>query len=326
MRGARVARRLCAFARGYNKFEIPPRFGGIFFRIYMYVMETGSASSLSNKPLFMEPNQIKDADILDILFDGRNKEYGAYELRKTYNRRMVKSMVVMGSVVILVLVGGVVSGLGKMKRGARIMIEDSVNLKEVADRKPVVPLVPKLPPPPVAQIRMVTVRIVPDAQANKKEAPPENAAANDVQIGKANIAGDASGDAVGPPATGGAVSGVVAAPKKTDEETPFIPIEKEAEFPGGVQAWARFLNKTLRYPDQAMSADIQGIVMVEFIVDADGSVSDVKAVSGPEEGGLREEAIRVIKKSGKWVPALQNGRYVRAYRRQPVIFKVLDGN
>ncbi|HXB35809.1 MAG TPA: hypothetical protein VNV35_20425, partial [Puia sp.] len=43
----------------------------------------------------MEPNQIKDADILDILFDGRNKEYGAYELRKTYNRRMVKSMVVM---------------------------------------------------------------------------------------------------------------------------------------------------------------------------------------------------------------------------------------
>src|SRR5580700_11997514 len=95
MRGARGARRLCAFARGYNKFEIPPRFGGIFFRIYMYVMETGSASSLSNKPLFMEPNQIKDADILDILFDGRNKEYGAYELRKTYNRRMVKSMVVM---------------------------------------------------------------------------------------------------------------------------------------------------------------------------------------------------------------------------------------
>ncbi|HLX65348.1 MAG TPA: hypothetical protein VKR41_00085, partial [Puia sp.] len=74
----------------------------------------------------MEPNQIKDADILDILFEGRNKEYGAYELRKTYNRRMVKSMVVMGSVVILVLVGGVVSGLGKVKREGRFMIEDSV--------------------------------------------------------------------------------------------------------------------------------------------------------------------------------------------------------
>ena len=56
----------------------------------------------------MEPNQIKEAHILDILFDGRNKEYGAYELRKTYNRRMLKSMIVMGSVVGLVLLGGVV--------------------------------------------------------------------------------------------------------------------------------------------------------------------------------------------------------------------------
>jgi hypothetical protein len=68
-------------------------------RIFVDVMETKGVASLSNKPLFMEPNQIKEAHILDILFDGRNKEYGAYELRKSYNRRMVKSMLVMGSVV-----------------------------------------------------------------------------------------------------------------------------------------------------------------------------------------------------------------------------------
>ena len=65
----------------------------------------------------MEPNQIKGANFLDILFDGRNKEYGAYELRKTYNRRVVKSMVVMGSVVVLITafyVGSVVDPLANL--------------------------------------------------------------------------------------------------------------------------------------------------------------------------------------------------------------------
>ena len=60
----------------------------------------------------MEPNKIKDADILDIIFEGRNKDYGAYELRKTYNNRIVKSLVVMGSVVGLLVIGNVVSGFG----------------------------------------------------------------------------------------------------------------------------------------------------------------------------------------------------------------------
>jgi periplasmic protein TonB len=275
----------------------------------------------------MEPNQIKEAHILDILFDGRNKEYGAYELRKTYNRRLVKSMVVMGSVVMLVLAGGVVSGLRKGKGLGKIEVGGDVELiNAVTDPPPVVPPPPKLPPPPVAQIRMTTVRIVPDDQVTQKEKPPENEAADHVQIGTVNKAGDETGDIVGPPAASGTAAGVVEPPKKADGEDRFIPIEKEAEFPGGAEGWARFLNRTLRYPDQARNEGIQGTVMVQFVVDVNGMVSDVEVLSGPEEGGLREEAVRVIKKSGKWVPALQNGRYVKAYRRQPMIFRVVDGN
>lgn len=52
----------------------------------------------------------------------------------------------------------------------------------------------------------------------------------------------------------------------------------------------------------------------------DGEVSDIEAISGPTEGGLREEAVRVIKKSGKWVPAISHGRKVKSYKRQPIIF------
>jgi protein TonB len=67
-------------------------------------------------------------------------------------------------------------------------------------------------------------------------------------------------------------------------------------------------------------------VVVQFVVDLDGNVSEAKAISGPETGGLREEAERVIRKSGKWVPAVQNGRRVKSYRRQPVIFSIVQEN
>ncbi|HTR30877.1 MAG TPA: TonB family protein [Puia sp.] len=271
----------------------------------------------------MELNQIKDAHFLDILFEGRNKEYGAYVLRKTYNRRMVKSMVVMGSVVAMICVGGAVTGFGKGVKVRPIEIADdtliSVNPHE---KEVIIPPVPKVQPQ-VATIRMTMVKIVPDEQVKPDEKPPENDAANEVHIGTETKAGDLPGDIVGPPSNG-TTAGVIAAPKK--EEEAFIPIEKEAEFPGGAQAWARFLGKTLRYPEEALNMEVEGTVMVQFVVDADGNVSEVQAVSGPEKGGLREEAVRVIKKSGKWVPALQNGRYVKAYRRQPIIFKQLNEN
>jgi protein TonB len=118
--------------------------------------------------------------------------------------------------------------------------------------------------------------------------------------------------------------GLVEAPKKEEDDADkvFIKVEQESQFPGGPAAWLRFLNKTLRYPDDAVNNEITGRVVVRFIVDKDGNVSDVEAVSGPEQGGLREEAVRVIKKSGKWTPAMQNGRQVKSYKQQPVTFEM----
>jgi protein TonB len=279
------------------------------------------------KPLFMEPNQIKEAHILDILFDGRNKEYGAYELRKTYNRRLVKSMIVMGSVVILVFVGGAVSGLGKGVRVGRIEIYDSVNLRAVVDPPPPLPPPPRVvPPPQVATLRLTTTRIVPDDQVKPEDKPPVNDDANKMKIGTVNKPGDVDGDIVGPPAANGLGANVMETPKKAEGDDRFVPVEVEASFPGGIPAWARFLNKNLRYPDEAMNSGTGGTVVVQFVVDLDGNVSEVKAISGPEQGGLREEAERVIKRSGKWVPAIQNGRHVKAYRRQPVTFQPVQEN
>jgi periplasmic protein TonB len=273
----------------------------------------------------MEPNKIQEADILDIIFEGRNKDYGAYELRKTYNNRIIKSLVVMGSVVGLLVIGNVVFGFGKKASIPKPDVTD-ITLDNVKEPKaPVLPPPPviKAPPPQVA-MKQFTPPLIVKTDVPKDEKPPENDELDKVRIGKVNVTGAADDGTAAPIAPGDGL-GVVVAPKKADDDNdgrPFMKVEVDASFPGGPAAWLRFLNKNLRSPDEAISNGISGKVVVQFIVDKEGNVSDVVAVSGPEQGGLREEAVRVIKKSGKWTPALQNGRYVKAYRFQPVIFQI----
>lgn len=95
---------------------------------------------------------------------------------------------------------------------------------------------------------------------------------------------------------------------------------EEAEYPGGIVAWRRFLNRNLRFPEDSSSNGLQGTVVVKFIIDEEGNVTNVEAVSGSKV--LGEEAVRVIKKSGKWTPGrqLSNGRHIKSYKRQPIMF------
>lgn len=101
----------------------------------------------------------------------------------------------------------------------------------------------------------------------------------------------------------------------------FTKVEIESYYPGGNGGWATFLRANLQYPKKAIRKRIQGTVVVQFIVDKEGNVSDVQAISGPEDGGLREEALRVIKISGRWIPAVQDGRKVKSYKKQPFVFR-----
>jgi protein TonB len=110
--------------------------------------------------------------------------------------------------------------------------------------------------------------------------------------------------------------------KGDDYEKTFTKVEIEAAYPGGLPAWQKFLSKNLRYPDDAINNEIQGTVIVQFIVDKEGNISSVAAVSGPLKGGLKEEAVRIIKISGKWVPAVQDGHQVKSYKKQPLVFKL----
>lgn len=96
--------------------------------------------------------------------------------------------------------------------------------------------------------------------------------------------------------------------------------EKESEFPGGLSAWTRYLSKNFRYPERALKNNTQGTVGVQFVVNTEGNIEMIDLYKSVEFT-LDDEAKRLIVKSPKWTPAFQDGRKVKSYKRQPVIFK-----
>ncbi len=105
----------------------------------------------------------------------------------------------------------------------------------------------------------------------------------------------------------------------------FERVEVEARYPGGDQAWRQYLQKNLKAetPINNNAPLGQYTVWVQFMVSLDGSLSEIKAISN-HGYGMEAEVLRIIRQSGKWTPAIQNGRPVKAYRKQPVIFMVMD--
>lgn len=276
----------------------------------------------------MEKSTILTADVLDIIFDGRNKDYGAYDLRKTYQKRLLTSLSVMLSVIGIAIVAFAFTG--KKEKEKVIDVKDFVlsDFKEPEKKLPEVtpPPPPKATPPPVQAptMKFVAPVIVADKDVTEADKPPVVDDLNNVKIGDKNIKGDGDADIIAPP-TGAGEGNVIEIPKREEEDwnKVFTKVEIESEYPGGPAAWQRFLHKNLRYPQDAVDNGVSGFVMVQFIVDKDGNVSNVEAISGPEE--LRAEAVRVIKKSGQWTAAVQNGNKVKSYKKQSIGFR-LDPN
>ncbi len=272
----------------------------------------------------LDTNKIMSADVLDIIFEGRNKDYGAYELRKSYNKRLTTALLVMAAILAVVFIGVLVANFIDANSNSKALVVQDVQLEEIKqeDKKnepPPPPPPPKQEPPKVEMAKFTPPKIVKDEEVKEEEKPPEQEKLEDTKIGTVNQEGIKDEGLVAPVDNG---KGVVEQPKKVEEDwdKTFTKVEIESDYPGGQGAWLRYLQKNLQYPQDAIDNEIQGTVTVQFIVDKEGVVSDVEAISGPNE--LRAEAVRVIKKSGKWEPAVQNGRKVKSYKKQPITFRL----
>lgn len=278
----------------------------------------------------METNKILSADFLDILFEGKNKEYGAYELRKTYNRRIMTAIAVMVAVCVLAFLSQILAK-DSDKDKAQIIVQD-VQLEDIKKQEEPKPEPPPPPPPPKPEPPKVEItkftppKIVKDEEV--KEPPPPVEKLEETKIGTINQEGKKDEGFVAPPVEA-AGTGVVEAPKKVEEDYDkvFTKVEKEAKFPGGMEGWRRYLERNLNANVAADDGAPTGnyTVKVRFIVDKEGAISNVEAIEVPKPcPSCGPEAVKVIKKGPKWEPAVQNGRNVIYQAIQYVTFQVAE--
>ncbi len=268
----------------------------------------------------MEANQILKADLLDIIFEGKNKEYGAYDLRKTYNRRITIALVTTIVIIALIFIVSVIMDNLSAKDNAVEMKVKDLTLEKIQPNEPPPPPPPpppKLPPPPpIATIAFTPPKVVKDEEVIKP--PPEVKQIEEAKVDVKTVEGTKDLGIVAPPVEDKGTQ-VVAAPveKKEDEDKVFTKVEIEAQFPGGAGAWTKYVSRAISSSIDEFTESDYGTVVVKFIVSKDGTISNVEATT-MKGTKLAEIATNSIRKGPKWTPAQQNGRMVNAYRLQPV--------
>lgn len=263
----------------------------------------------------MDINKILKSDYLDILFEGRNKKYGGYELRKKYPTRMRNAALIGIGVVALAIGGPVLADVIKGKdtnKPIAIMKEVVLTEPPPIDPKKPPPPPPQEPPPPVKPTVKFTPPVIkPDEEVKEDEKPPP---VDDARApGLTTQEGDPDGidpGIIDNPSTG---TGVIETPPPPKI---FTYVEQMPAFDGNLQ---EYLSKNLRYPEAARTNGVEGRVTVQFVVSEDGSISDVKVVRGVGSG-LDEEAKRVVQSMPKWRPGKQNGNPVKVQYTLPVKF------
>jgi protein TonB len=263
----------------------------------------------------MTSNEILKADILDILFDNRNKQYGAYALRKTYNSRMGIALGVSLSSILLLFF---IMQIDKSPRhSSEAFSKDQVVLTTVELPKPIKqpdPVIPKKsePQPQVRTEKLTTIDITDDKSAD--DVLPDMS-----DLDKSVISNEKRG---------GVEANNVSTPKEqvtaTEIKEDAKPVVKEAlpskepEFPGGQQAWLNFLQKYLIAPGELEPGEKKN-VQIRFQVSAEGVVTNFEIVQSAGSA-FDSEVIRVLRKMPRWKPAIQNGQPVARAFTQPVTF------
>jgi protein TonB len=260
--------------------------------------------------LFSWDNAV-NPDRVELVFEHRNKEYGAYVLRKKYQRRILTAMLIsFAAALVFFLLPQLLTLLSSVKFDDKSAVTEVVTLAEPPPiDKTAPPPPPVIPPPPVQQtIKFTPPKVVKDEEA--QEPPPTQEEVKEVQV--STVTQEGSKDIVDLPPD----NPVVADP---DEGKIFTVVEEMPSFPGGEEELFKYLQRNIKYPAIARENGISGRVYVTFVVDKDGKIKDAKILRGIG-GGCDEEALRVVRNMPEWKSGRQNGRPVQVQYNLPVNF------
>ncbi|MCC6816082.1 MAG: energy transducer TonB [Saprospiraceae bacterium] len=260
----------------------------------------------------------------DLVFIGRNKSYGAYHLRRLYDKNMTKA-IIYSSLLFLLLVGfptilNTIKGFIPKKSDLELKEVTLTEPPPIDPNKPPPPPPPKVDPPPIKdQIKFVPPKVKKDEEVKEEEPPPPTIEEiKDKDISTETRKGEEGGvdasmlEPEPPPVV-----------EEKKEEQIFNYVEQMPEFPDGQAAMYKYIQENLRYPAIARENDIQGKVIVNFVVTKTGDITRVHVVRGIG-GGCDEEAVRVIKSMPNWRPGKNNGVAVPVTFTLPIQFKLTN--
>ena len=264
----------------------------------------------------------------DLVFEGKNKEYGAYVLRRDTGKRNVKALiwVLIGIAAIFAIAYANLAIQNAMKQNATI--DTDVELSKLAQKKEAKverkePVKVEMEQKVVEKVKSSVKFTAPEIKKDD-EVKPEDEIKSQDDLSKTNTA-IGTFDVKGNDEAEGEVlkaKEVVVDEKPKEEETKvFDVVEQMPSFPGGDAELMKFLHDHIKYPVVAEENGIQGRVIAQFVVERDGSISDVKVIKSVDPS-LDKEAVRVLKSMPKWIPGKQNGSAVRVKYTVPVTFKL----
>ena len=266
----------------------------------------------------------------DLLFENRNKEYGAYVLRHQTSIRNIMSIIAVLILFAIVMAVMVAKNAYDDYKASHIRHEDVVILTNLPNQKPE-PKVERAEPVRQEKIEEVvenvrkSIKFTAPVIKKDDEVDPKDEMRTQDEIMKSKVAisvfdvinGSEEGDVL--KAKQVLVTEVV---KPREEETKiFTVVEQMPSFPGGEAALMQYLSKNIKYPPFAEENNIQGRVICTFVVERDGSVSDIR-IARSVDPSLDKEAIRVVSGMPKWIPGRQNGQSVRVKYTLPVTFRL----
>ena len=275
-----------------------------------------------------------DPKWVDMVFAGKNKEYGAYQLRKGTSGRNIKAILIL--VIVAALIGGflawkVIAQKNAEEQQAYMEAMELAKLQEQAkkeEKKKVEPIKPKVEQkkeiPVARETQKFTAPVIKKDELVKEENQVKQQSDLDDKVAVGNEDKEGTKDR-----TVEAVRNDIAvaapppppAPKPEVSNKVFDVVEEMPSFPGGQGALMSFLSSNIKYPVVAQENGVQGRVIVGFVVERDGSITDVKVMRSVDPS-LDREAQRVVKAMPKWKPGKQNGSAVRVKYTVPVVFRL----
>jgi protein TonB len=277
----------------------------------------------------MDTNKILKADVLDIIFDNRNKSYGAYELRKNYHKRIRNALFIALTGVLVAVSIPLLASLNETN--ATHTKPPIIVFKDIPlPIDPVVKIEPPISSPPVKEIDVTSVKsvipeIVPDEIADDDDLMKNQDELKNGNIGTTDHKGtDVTPNNIDVPPGNGPVGETIV------ETTPALEtilettvVDQLPEFPGGEDELIKFLTENMNYPELAREKGTEGRVVIGFVVNKEGEIDELKLKRGIGDG-CDNEAIRVVNKMPKWKPAKFNGKPVSVYFDLPIQFDLED--